>query len=958
MKKSLSLLLAIAMVFSMFAAVASAADELTTQQKFDVLMEAGIFEGYPPNNDPGLNREMTRAEFSKILALVTEAPSNASAATYTDVPASHWAAGFIGAVTEAGLMNGVGLNKFDPNGKVTVEQVAATLVRALGLEEASGNLTGTYSAWAQGFIVAAQQAGLPIAGPNYKANALRSVLVENAYAIVTYSNLTVTNAVAIDDKNIEVTFSDGETVKFELETPLVANVATTVTVKYQDIEFEVSVTLGALAISGATQTDAREITVNFNRALTEAETKDLTYTAKLGTVDYTFTAKWAEDKRSVALTANYLQAGEYDVTIKGFDAVKVTVAAAVATEIVIDTPAVQKAGNQDLQVKVLNQFKKAMPNLVPNITAFNASQGIALSVVNGKLDLSDLPAGSTATPNANQKTKVDDNVVITASYAQAGLNTSKTFKVVAGSAATVIKLGTIQPLKDKTRISINESGLVLPIELTDQYGNAVKLGQKATTTIPATDNVFVYDGLVFTLSDVGVISSYAVDANGVFTFSTGSKAVNSLVINIVNPATGAAANTTLRVDGKAVVKTIQLDAPKVEVLAANEEATVPFIATDSYDAPVAAKDITLGTVGDTSGKLVITSAGVPFAAGYPKMVNGELKVKFDGKGTAYIYAYVNGVQAGSTQWTVLEAATPVRLTGVTGVPAQIVNGVDVDFNKDNVTYVDSYNRTKKLGALLASEVVSSNTAVVTVVSDANGVAKLDAVGVGSAVITVTKASGFPTANNENVTTFNVTVVAPTAVTSYTMENIGTLYGKNTNDFDTNNSHVKTVKLQGTLNGQPVAINQNLFNFVTSEDKSIVDTDGGKKIVGKKAGTTVIRAIGPDGSIVATQTVTVSEELPKAAKVEFDQASYTVYTTAPNNVLNFTINTDTSPRVTVTDQYGVKIAAGGFLTSSNSAIATVDPATRIVTGVTVGYVTLTYTADSGVTATATLSVEAH
>jgi len=954
MKKSLSLLLAIAMVFSMFAAVASAADELTTQQKFDVLMEAGIFEGYPPNNDPGLNREMTRAEFSKILALVTEAPSNASAATYTDVPASHWAAGFIGAVTEAGLMNGVGLNKFDPNGKVTVEQVAATLVRALGLEEASGNLTGTYSAWAQGFIVAAQQAGLPIAGPNYKANALRSVLVENAYAIVTYSNLTVTNAVAIDDKNIEVTFSDGETVKFELETPLVANVATTVTVKYQDIEFEVSVTLGALAISGATQTDARDITVNFNRALTEAETKDLTYNVKLGAIEYQVTPKWADDKRSVVLTANFLPSGEYDVTVKGFDAVKVTVAAAVATEIVIETPAIQKAGNQDLQVKVLNQFKKAMTNLVPNITAFNASQGTTLSVINGKLDLSDLPAGSTATPNANQKTKVDDNVVITASYAQAGLNTTKTFKVVAGSAATVIKVGTIQPLKDKTRISINESGLVLPLELTDQYGNVIKLGQKSTTTIPATDNSFVYDGLFFTLSDVGVISSYAVDANGVFTFSTGSKAVNNLVINVINPATGAAGTTTLRVDGLAVVKTLQLSAPNVEILAANEEVTVPFNATDSYGAPIAAKDITLGTVGDTSGKVVLTSAGVNFANQYPKIVNGELKFKFAAAGTAYIYAYVNGVQVGSTQLTVFAEAHPDRLTGVTGVPTQIVDGVKVDFTKDNVTYVDNYQRTKKVGSLVQSEV--SVTGPFDFEYDASGnVTKLVADGVGTGVVTITKGGGFPTANGANVTTFNVTAVAASSVTNYTVKTIGTIYGNSNNNFSTNATHVKTVELQGTLNGQPVEINQNLFSFVTSSDTTVIATEG-KKIVGKKAGTATVAAIGPDGNVVASQVVTVSEEAPRAAKVEFDKASYTV---APSNVLTFTTNTDTSPRVTVTDQYGVKIAAGGFL-ASNSTIVTVNnstPAARTVTaGTTTGYATLTYTADTGVTATATVSVE--
>ena len=74
MKKSLSLLVAIAMVFSMFASVAFAADatttELTTQEKFDALKAAGVFTGYP-DGTAGLTNEMTRAEFAKVLAKVT-----------------------------------------------------------------------------------------------------------------------------------------------------------------------------------------------------------------------------------------------------------------------------------------------------------------------------------------------------------------------------------------------------------------------------------------------------------------------------------------------------------------------------------------------------------------------------------------------------------------------------------------------------------------------------------------------------------------------------------------------------------------------------------------------------------------------------------------------------------------------------------------------------------------------
>jgi hypothetical protein len=940
MKKSLSLLLAIAMVFSMFATLASAA-ELTTQQKFDLLKAEGIFDGYPPNGDAGLNREMTRAEFSKVLALITESPENPSASTYTDVPATHWAAPYIGAVTAAGLMEGVGINKFDPNGKVTVEQVAATLARALGLAEVTGSVTGTFSPWAEGYIGAALAAGLPIPGPNYKANALREVLVNNAYAIYTYVDIQVQNAVVIDDKNIEVTFTDGETVAYELETALVANTATTVTVKYLDVDYEVTVTLDALAISGATQTDAREITVNFNRALTDADKTGLTYDVKLGAIDYVVTAKWAEDNRSVALTANFLPAGEYDVTVKGFDAVKVTVATAVATKVEITTPAVQKAGNQDLGVKLLNQFNKEIPNTTLNISAYNATQGKTLTVVNGKLDLSE-----TSSVLNNKETKVDDNVVITATYAQAGLSDSKTFKVVAGSAATVIKLGTVAPLKDKTRISVNESGLILPIELTDQYGAKIKLSEKTSTTLPANEASFMHDGLFFTLSDIGVISSYAVDKDGVFTFSTGSKASN-LIINVVNPATGASANTTVRVDGIAVIKTLHLSAPNVEMIAADEEVKIPFVAADTYGAPIAAKDVVLGPTNstDNTGKVIINSQGVAFASGYPKLNhNGELLFKFAGAGNAYVYAFVNGAQVASLQLEVKAASTPVKLTGVKDVPTQIVNGVTTAFNKDKVTYEDNYFRTKTLSSLAPNEI--GVTGPFEIVASNGQVTGLKATGEGTGVVTITK-NTFPAGGQ--VVTFNVTGIAADAVKDYAIKTVGTIYGKS--DLTGESAHAKTIELVGKINNVEVAISQTIFNFVGSSDTTIIGTSG-KKIFGLKAGTATITAYGTNNQVLATQTVTVSEAPPAVSKIEFAKSSYTL-----TGATTFTVNVDGDYKIKVTDQYGVEVPAAQVnLSSSNTAVATVSGLV-VTPQVASGEFVLTARAVNGDTATAVVTITA-
>ena len=203
--------------------------------------------------------------------------------------------------------------------------------------------------------------------------------------------------------------------------------------------------------------------------MTATEKAALTFEVE-NLVPYGVTPTWSTDNSSVALVSAYLPAGEYDVTVKGFDAVKVKVADEVPTKIEVTTPSIQKADNQDFGVKLFNQFGKEVANASLNVTVYNATQGKTIDKdENGNYDLKD-----------DAKAKIDDNIVITASHSS-GLTTSKTFKVVAGSAATAIKLGTVAPLKDKTRITAGDAGLVLPIELTDQYGQKIKLNTQTQT---------------------------------------------------------------------------------------------------------------------------------------------------------------------------------------------------------------------------------------------------------------------------------------------------------------------------------------------------------------------------------------------------------------------------------------------------------------------------------------------
>ena len=258
MKKSLSLLVAIAMVFSMFATVA-AAEELDTQGKFEALKEAGILEGRT-GGDPAFDSEMTRAEFATVVFRVLNKVGNleGTPATFDDVPSSHWASNEIGAIQKQGIIQGVGNNKFAPSKSVTKQELIKVVVTLLGLEvDPSATVSGKAAAWAQPYVAAAEKAGLIPAQDDYTVNALRGFLVD-----VTYQ-------------------------------------------AYQEIS-----KAGALKIAKVEQTNVGEITVSFNRAAEASEKSDLTFEVKSGLVTYNITAKWADDNKSVALQSNYLPAGE------------------------------------------------------------------------------------------------------------------------------------------------------------------------------------------------------------------------------------------------------------------------------------------------------------------------------------------------------------------------------------------------------------------------------------------------------------------------------------------------------------------------------------------------------------------------------------------------------------------------------------------------------------------------
>ncbi len=137
LKKTLALVLVLAMMFSLCAVSASAdfsdADEIKYVEAVEVLSAIGIIDGMPDGSFDATG-SVTRAQAAKIITLAVggEDFADATVASFADVPADHWAADYIGYCYEEGIIAGYGDGNFGPDDSVTGYQLAKMLLVALG----------------------------------------------------------------------------------------------------------------------------------------------------------------------------------------------------------------------------------------------------------------------------------------------------------------------------------------------------------------------------------------------------------------------------------------------------------------------------------------------------------------------------------------------------------------------------------------------------------------------------------------------------------------------------------------------------------------------------------------------------------------------------------------------------------------------------------------------------------
>ncbi|RAV20298.1 DUF4838 domain-containing protein [Paenibacillus contaminans] len=105
------------------------------KQEIEELVAAGIISGYEDGSFAPAN-PITRGEIAKIIvSMLKLEPKPEKAGNFQDVAEDSWYRGYVGALVDAGITQGVSETAFSPNSNVTREEMIVLFIRAFGLEE-------------------------------------------------------------------------------------------------------------------------------------------------------------------------------------------------------------------------------------------------------------------------------------------------------------------------------------------------------------------------------------------------------------------------------------------------------------------------------------------------------------------------------------------------------------------------------------------------------------------------------------------------------------------------------------------------------------------------------------------------------------------------------------------------------------------------------------------------------
>ena len=487
MKKLLALVLALVMSMSLVTISNAAfkdADSIDYQEAVDILNAVGVLIG-DENGNFNAKAELTRGQAAKIIAYLdlggkTADAIKGSGVVFTDVPASHWAAGYTEYCAGAGYVAGVGAGKFDPEAKVTGVQFAKMLLCALG-----------YKAEIEGYN-----------GTDYTIAVARDANKNNLFddlSIVTSANLTREQAAQMAFNALEA-----NVVEYQGGTNVTTSDGTTVVVNAErnEVSYAKSKDYAGRDGNGSNDTDEKQ---QLCEKLYGTDLKKITSVDNFGAPS----SNWEYDKDSVG---KYADDAEFTFTtsiskskmkdqLKGYDLSKIKAyyidGDKQTSASFADTDAIKAITGDGVLVKLYADKKEITTVVVINENLFQINKvdtkndKVTLKAVVGKVNKVVDVEDDDAYYNVLSAMKADDYVIITAAKIAAGyeVQTAVAAKKVTGK---VTQANSDSATLAGTSYTLNDSVSVAPAVdkdkdvdfYLDTYGNVIY-----TTAASNTDTI-------------------------------------------------------------------------------------------------------------------------------------------------------------------------------------------------------------------------------------------------------------------------------------------------------------------------------------------------------------------------------------------------------------------------------------------------------------------------------------
>lgn len=651
MKKSFSVLLSAAVAFGSFASFASAADELTAQQKFDALKAKGIFTGVNAAGDAGLDQNMNRAQFARVAALILglEGIGNPDTLKVTekpfpDVDLGKWYTEEVSAVKAAKVLVGNADGTFNPEGNISVQELAVVTANLLGLKAVEGAKVEGAADWAAGYIQAIKDAGVDFP-TNYTQAATRAQLVSISYQADAQLN---------------------------------------------------PVAPAKASVTSAKAAGVKTVTVTLDKAV---DTDKATLTLKRGTATVATTAKWSDDKKSatLTLTSTKISDADYSVVLGGIAAEEIATASAsfkgedekvAKIEFVTASDEIAKSSKARIKLKASNQYGEDASFSAANYT-------VSTDVAYGALVKKDGDGSLVVELNTTSGTPGLTQIPLYVYNNDNHVTATKTFKLGFAPFASKLEVGAAKYSNGKDGLTAVGDKVAYDLTVLDQYGNPITASQTDGAVAPAVPvptitaasfNKYVTPYLNYNAgADQEVAITFAdTDADDEFEATLElKKALDKATVHNLTVYVGSASQTVaFNVNTSKVVTKIDWDTFDGVLAQGDTSILLPLVAYDANGDQLTAQEIA-----DNASRINVTPSGATSATIITVGPN-KGKVKVSGitateKSYVFVTASVltsNASSFKSTQVLVNAPRIPTSIAVATAPKAKAVLGASSGFD--------------------------------------------------------------------------------------------------------------------------------------------------------------------------------------------------------------------------------------------------------------------------------------